>query len=311
MIEAIMPEIEMAELPAQNEVPQNRLSCFSDNHDPSRSTKTTPVKDEPNATSLFNFEIEISPKASLDCTEKELSMQLPSDLDNLGNTCSTNFPDPDNAGFEFNLQQVEVSNSLDPKSYSSESSSRELTESFHCQDLAYSMLGRLSIAPNMSEHPSQIMDGVVNPGRQVMDDLPQLLCCTCPRTPNLAMLCASLIFKILRLYKPPEAYNSECATSQSLLTLSRGSLGPPIPPFNTYYSASFNNTTPTSAYADHLTAQDMTPRQQQLIELKKIGDAIDLFCLQDSVTDEVTSILSAMGVWLSFELHGVTMALQF
>jgi hypothetical protein len=122
-------------------------------------------------------------------------------------------------------------------------------------------LGQLSITKDTSDHPTQVMDQGFNPTRQVMNDLPQLLCCVCPRTPNLVMLCAILIFNILRSYLALEADSSDCA-----MTISRGNLGPTTPPFTAYSSASFNATDPSSTYVDHVTAQDMTERRQKQLD---------------------------------------------
>lgn len=198
-------------------------------------------------------------------------------------------------------------------------------DTHNCHKLAYSTLESLSFRQEslhlaQGEPLTQTMDKVLNRNKQAVNNMHQLLKCSCSKSPHLAMLYASITSKILMWY--------QLATGCTAPTTSWdyfSSLSSPTPPLSASSSPTIAFMEPSSPVAqanqfvvtpiqfsvgafsvDDESAAEALRKQLLLSELKKAGNLIDLLSIQGRdalATGEVNDIYSALGTWLKCELN--------
>lgn len=205
------------------------------------------------------------------------------------------------------------------------------TELHSCHTLAHATLESLSFRQDSivdGEHLMQSMDQILSRNKQAVGSMHQLLLCPCSKSPDQAMLYASITSKILMRYQLV-AGCSRPTTSWDCFS----SLGSqPTPPLSASSSPSTTFVTPTSPMAaqnsfivtpmqfsvgafsvDDESAQEVMRKQLLLCELKKAGNLIDLLSVQgrDGLSSvEVNEVYSALGTWLKSELNRTIASLE-
>lgn len=198
----------------------------------------------------------------------------------------------------------------------------------NCHKLAYSTLETLSFRHEdltlaKGEPLTQTMDQVLNRNKHAVNNMHQLLKCSCSKSPHLAMLYASITSKILMWYQLAAGCTKPTTSWDYFSSLS--GVTQPTPPLSASSSPSMNFVQPGSPITqtnqfvvtpmqfsvgafsvDDESAQEALRRQLLLSELKKAGILIDLLSIQgrdELATGEVNDIYSALGTWLKCELN--------
>lgn len=201
-------------------------------------------------------------------------------------------------------------------------------DSHNCHKLAYSTLESLSFRQESltlakGEPLTQTMDQVLNRNKHAVNNMHQLLKCSCSKSPHLAMLYASITSKILMWYQLAAGCTKPTTSWDYFSSLV--SVTQPTPPLSASSSPSMNFVQPGSPVTqanqfvvtpmqfsvgafsvDDESAQEALRRQLLLSELKKAGNLIDLLSIQgrdELATGEVNDIYSALGTWLKCELN--------
>lgn len=206
-------------------------------------------------------------------------------------------------------------------------------ESHNCQKLAYSTLESLSFRQESlglakGEPLTQTMDKVLSRNKQAVNNMHQLLKCSCSKSPHLAMLYASITSKILMWYqlaagctKPTTSWDYFASLgSQPTPPLSASSSpsmafvqpGSPVTQTNQFVVTPMQFSVGAFSIDDESAAEALR-KQLLLSELKKTGNLIDLLSLQgrDEInTGEVNDIYSALGTWLKCELNRTIASLK-
>lgn len=198
-------------------------------------------------------------------------------------------------------------------------------DSHNCHQLAYSTLESLTsrqegLGLSKSEPLVQTMDKVLNRNKQAVNNMHQLLKCSCSKSPHMVMLYASITSKILMWYqlaagctKPTTSWDYFSSNSHQ-----------PTPPLSNTSSPSMafmqpsSPSVPTSQFVvtpmrfsvgafsvDDESAQQALQKQLLLSEIKKAGNLIELLTIHgrdELATGEVNEIYSALGTWLKCEL---------
>ncbi|KAK7747234.1 hypothetical protein SLS53_001487 [Cytospora paraplurivora] len=205
------------------------------------------------------------------------------------------------------------------------------TELHSCHKLAHAILESLSFGQDSiadGEFLTQTMDQILSRNKQAVNSMHQLLLCPCSKSPDQAMLYASITSKILMRYQLV-AGCSRPTTSWDCFS----SLGSqPTPPLSASSSPSRTFITPTSPLVaqnsfivtpmqfsvsafsvDDESAQEAMRKQLLPSELKKAGNLIDLLSIQgrDGLSSgEVNEIYSTLGAWLRSELNRTIASLK-
>ncbi|CAN8098529.1 unnamed protein product [Discula destructiva] len=205
-------------------------------------------------------------------------------------------------------------------------------DTHNCNKLAYATLESLSFrAESMNlaqgEPLTQTMDKVLNRNKVAVNNMHQLLKCSCSKSPHLAMLYASITSKILMWYQLATGCTTPTTSWDYFSSLSN-----PTPPLSASSSPAMGFMQPRSPVAqanqfvvtpmqfsvgafsvDDESAAEALRKQLLLSELKKAGNLIDLLSIQGRdalATGEVNDIYSALGTWLKCELNRTIASLR-
>lgn len=205
-------------------------------------------------------------------------------------------------------------------------------DTHNCHKLAYSTLESLSFRQEslhlaQGEPLTQTMDKVLNRNKQAVNNMHQLLKCSCSKSPHLAMLYASITSKILMWYQLATGCTTPTTSWDYFSSLSN-----PTPPLSASSSPTIGFMQPSSPVAqanqfvvtpmqfsvgafsvDDESAAEALRKQLLLSELKKAGNLIDLLSIQGRdalATGEVNDIYSALGTWLKCELNRTIASLR-
>lgn len=205
-------------------------------------------------------------------------------------------------------------------------------ETHNCNKLAYATLESLSFrveSMNLAqgEPLTQTMDKVLNRNKLAVNNMHQLLSCSCSKSPHLAMLYASITSKILMWYQLATGCTTPTTSWDYFSSLSN-----PTPPLSASNSPTMAFMQPGSPVAqanqfvvtpmqfsvgafnvDDESAAEALRKQLLLSELKKAGNLIDLLSIQGRdalATGEVNDIYSALGTWLKCELNRTIASLR-